>query len=163
MIETLLKLRTFVAYLGEKDQFNWWDTSFLGATGLKLLGINFPRSYLSAGINSAAEAAKAVHDSRIGRGRVFHLCRLPAELEANIHGLLLGYDHGQLLSLIKCKEETLLSLKNMCGSTLSAPEGPVRVGTSKKIGTEFGIEEMAKHYLDAFASGKKTFPYFSAE
>ncbi len=163
MIDKLLQLRTLVAYLGEKDQFNWWDTSFLSPTGIKLLNINFPRSALSAGVNSAGEAARAVHDSRIGRGRVFHLFRLPAEMEAGLHQLLLGCDPDHLLGVIKSREDSLQVLRGLSGSTLSAPQGPVKVGRAKNIETEFGIEEMAKHYLDAFQSGKKTFPYFGAD
>lgn len=48
----------------------------------------------------------------------------------------------------------------MSGSTISAPEGPVQVGTLKNILSDFALEEMAKHYYDAFSSQKQTFPYF---
>jgi hypothetical protein len=64
LIDKLLQLRVLVSYLGEKDQFNWWDTSFLGKTGQKFLEINFPRSAFSAGVHSVTEAAKQLHDRR---------------------------------------------------------------------------------------------------
>src|SRR5262245_51587114 len=75
-IEQLAVVRALVAFLGEKDQFGWWDCSFLGSTGRKYLAITFPRSYIAAGVMAACEAARRVHDARIGKGRVYHLFRL---------------------------------------------------------------------------------------
>ncbi|MGA2226201.1 MAG: BrxE family protein [Syntrophobacteraceae bacterium] len=163
MVETLLKLRTLVAYLGEKDQFNWWDTNFLSITGQRFLKVNFPRSAFSAGVHSVTEAAKQLHDSRIGRGRVFHLFRLPAETEEKLHNLLLNSDPATLPSYLGPKEQAFMELRKMSDSTLDAPEGPVQVGTGKNILSEFAIGEMAKHYYAAFNSGKQTFPYFTLD
>lgn len=41
-------LRALVAFLGAKDQYGWWDCSFLGVTGRKYLAIIHPRSYVSS-------------------------------------------------------------------------------------------------------------------
>lgn len=163
MIDKLLHLRILVGYLGEKDQGNWWDTSFLNKTGQKFLEINFPRSAFAAGVHSVTEAAKQLHDRRIGRGRVFHLFRLPATAEEKLHLELLNSDPSPFLKDIASSDQALIALKQLAGSTLDAPEGPVQVGTSKKLLSEFAIEEMAKHYLDAFSSGKQTFPYFNMD
>lgn len=163
MIDKLLQLRILVGYLGEKDQFNWWDTAFLNKTGLKFLEINFPRSAFSAGVNSVAEAAKQLHDRRIGRGRVFHLFRLPAITEEKVHMELLNADPGPFLASIETKDNALRLLSRIAVSTLDAPEGPVQVGTLNKLLSDFAIEEMARHYYDAFESGKQTFPYFTMD
>ena len=163
MIEKLLQLRALVGYLGEKDQFNWWDTNFLGKTGQKFLEINFPRSAFSAAVHSVSEAAKQLHDSRIGRGRVFHLFRLPAGTEEKLHLLLLNSAPATLPPYLGSMDQALEGLRQMADSTLDAPEGPVQVGTAKDILSEFAIGEMAKHYHAAFDSRKQTFPYFTLD
>lgn len=163
MIAKLLQLRILVGYLGEKDQFNWWDTAFLNRTGQKFLEVNFPRSAFAAGVHSVTEAAKRLHDTRIGRGRVFHLFRLPAISEEKVHLELMNADPASLLVDIETRENALAALNRLASSTLDAPEGPVQVGTLRRLLSEFAIEEMAKHYFDAFSSGKQTFPYFTMD
>jgi hypothetical protein len=163
LIDKILQLRILVGYLGEKDQFNWWDTAFLNATGQKFLKINFPRSAFSAGVHSVTEAAKQLHDKHIGRGRVFHLFRLPTMTEEKAHMELLNADVAPFPAIIETKENALSLLKRLAVSTLDAPEGPVQVGTLSKLLSDFAVEEMAKHYYDAFESGKQTFPYFTMD
>lgn len=163
MIDKLLQVRVLVGYLGEKDQGNWWDTSFLNKTGQKFLEINFPRSAFAAGVHSVTEAAKQLHDRRIGRGRVFHLFRLPATSEEKLHLQLLNTDPTPFLKDIESSTQALIVLKQLAGSTLDAPEGPVQVGTLRRLLSDFAVEEMAKHYYDAFNSGKQTFPYFTMD
>ena len=158
--EQLLRLRILVGFLGEKTQFNWWDTNFLSPTGLKFLEITFPRTAFSAGCHSVFEAAARLHDARIGKGRVYHLFRLPPEIEESLHRLLVGASAPPSPGLVK--EKALRDLKCLSKGGLSAPEGPVQIGTVKNMASDFAIEELAQHYADAFAKGKQTFPYFSA-
>lgn len=43
------EIRLIVSFLGEKKQFNWWDSDFFTETGIRFLEINFPRTpYLAA-------------------------------------------------------------------------------------------------------------------
>lgn len=163
MIDKFLQLRVLVGYLGEKGQFNWWDTAFLNRTGLKFLEINFPRTAFSAGVHSVTEAARQLHDKRIGRGRVFHLFRLPVTTEEKIHLKLLNAHPASFLASIETKNNALNLLKELALSTLDGPEGPVQVGTVNKLHSDFAIEEMSKHYYDAFTTGKQTFPYFTMD
>lgn len=153
-------LRLLVGYLGEKPQFGWWDTNFLSKTSLQFLEINFPRSYLSAGCVSVTQAAQRVHDQFIGKNGVFHLFRQSQTEEQTLHEHLLRTDASGIISLIQDKESGLNQLRKFFKETVDAPAGPVQVGTIKKIFTGVGIEEMAKHYFDAFTKGKKTYPYF---
>jgi hypothetical protein len=85
LIQKYITLRTLIGYLGEKSQYNWWDTNFLSPFGLQYLAINFPRSSFVAGMTSVSEAARRLHDSRIGKGGVYHLFRLPLAVEENLH------------------------------------------------------------------------------
>ena len=159
--EKYITLRALVGYLGEKPQFNWWDTNFLSPIGLQYLAINFPRSSFVAGVTSVTEAARRLHDSRIGKGGVYHLFRFPLSIEENIHNILMGFDSTALTPDIKDKEAALSRLMNLIDSTVDASEGPVQIGTEKQIQREFAISELSKHYLDAFSNNKQVLPYFS--
>ncbi len=161
IIEKITKIRTLVAFLGEKERYNWWDTSFLDEAGLKYLKLNFPRTAFLAGVTSVTEAAKKLHDERIGKGMVYHLFRLPFNIEERIHAILRDMKDEKAKQLIEAKEDSLEILKEFIESTVDAPEGPVQIGTTPKIISEFSVRELASHYLNAFQENKKTFPYFS--
>ena len=161
IVEKYICLRALVGFLGEKPQFNWWDTNFLSSIGLQYLAINFTRSALVAGITSVTEAARCFHDSRIGKGGVYHLFRLPFTMEVDIHNILMKYDGSTLIAELKDTETALSRLKYFIDSTVDAPEGPIQIGTERQIQREFAVSELAKHYLDAFANGKQVLPYFS--
>ena len=162
LAEKYIILQAIVGYLGEKSQFNWWDTNFLSPIGLQYLAINFPRSSFVAGVTSVSEAARRLHDSRIGKGGVYHLFRLPLSIEETLHNHLMGMDSSGLISELKDRETALSKLKTLIDSTIDASEGPVQVGTEKQIQKEFAILELAKHYLDAFSNDKQVLPYFSS-
>lgn len=161
-IEDLITLRTIIGFLGEKPQFGWWDTNFLSETGLQFLTINFPRSAFAAGCNSVSEAAKRLHDERIGKGGVYHLFRLPTFNEESIHKQLIAMDSKTLIPFLKDKETALNKLESYISSSVNAPDGPVQIGTSKDIFSNFAIEGLAVHYWEAFSKGKKCFPYFTS-
>lgn len=161
ILETLNRLRVLVGYLGEKAQAGWWGTSFLNRTGLQFLEINFPRTAFAAGCNSVIEAAKRLHDERIGKGGVYHLFRFPTGLEEDLHRSLLFADPSSYLSLIESEESVMETLKEMVKDTVGAPEGPVQVGTLKAMVKDSDIHELAVHYHDAFRSQKMCFPYFT--
>ena len=107
IMKKLNQIRLLVGFLGEKSQFNWWDTNFLSPTGLQFLSINFPRSYFSAGVNSVTTAAMRLHDERIGKGGVYHLFRLPSAVEETIHGELLQMYSSEMESMISNKDTAL--------------------------------------------------------
>lgn len=160
-IEDLITLRAIVGFLGEKPQFGWWDTNFLSETGLKFLNITFPRTALSAGVNSVTEAAKRLHDSRIGKGRVYHLFRMPEFAEQRISKRLLDYDSSTLLPLLKDKDGALEKLHSVTENSLESIEGPIQLGSGKNLFQLSYIQKVAKHYEYAFENEKQTFPYFT--
>ena len=80
----IVRLRILVLALGEAHMSGWWKTQFLSTTGLSYLNRLYPRSSFAAAVRSASRAAKAVHDSSIGVGNVFHLFRLPQQHERRV-------------------------------------------------------------------------------
>lgn len=159
-IEQYAALRILVGFLGERDQFNWWDSSFLNATGRKFVSIDFPRSFLAAATTAATEAARRVHDSRIGKGRVFHVFRLPHVMEQKIHRCLLRQDAAQTEGWLASKEAALGQLELMASKPSSTAAGPVQVGTSAALAAPATPALLAGLYLDAFRSNTRRMPYF---
>ena len=160
--EKLLVLRTTVGFLGERDQFAWWDTSFLSATGQRFLAITFPRTAAAAGIHSVSEAARKVHDQHIGTARrVYHLFRLPPHLERELADVLSsGGDalEGNMPSSQDEAMNTLAALANGNGRQAVGPTGLDVTFTYEGI-----IAELATHYHAAFASGERVYPYVKGQ
>ncbi len=162
-IEQYATLRILVAFLGERDQFNWWDCSFLNATGRKFVAIDYPKSFLAAGTNAATEAARLIHDARIGKGRVFHLFQLPHAMEQLIHRHLLEMDAAIAVGWLASKETALLQLEQMATKTPATAAGPVQVGTSATLTVPATPGLLAGLYLDAFRSNTRRMPYFAED
>src|SRR5687768_11401701 len=86
--EYIATLRAVVGFLGEKDQFGWWASSFFAAGSTAFLAPAFPRTQLVAQCMGVVGAASKVHDERIGVGQVYHLFRLPEDLEQAVHRVM---------------------------------------------------------------------------
>lgn len=163
ILKQLNHLRVLIGYLGEKSQSGWWDTGFLNTTGLQFLEINFPRTAFSAGCNAVIEAARRLHDERIGKGGVYHLFRLPIGLEEDLHQQLLFAKPDEYLPHLQSAESAMEALKELVSETVGAPEGPVQIGTVKNLTRDSSVKELAVHYYDAFRTRKMCFPYFTVE
>lgn len=161
-IEQFLLLRATVGFLGEKEQFGWWDTSFLSPVGQKYLLITFPRSALPAGIEAAAQAARRLHDERIGKGRVFHLFRLPHGLEHRLHQAGLRAPLDSIRKSIESRDAALQVLESLSKPGEQPPEGPVRLGEAKALEGGAIVGRLAGIYLGAFKSSRQVLPYFTA-
>lgn len=161
-IEQLALLRGLVAFLGEKDQCGWWDCSFLGTTGRKFLAITHPRSHVATGIVAASEAARRVHDDRIGKGRVYHLFRLPHATEQKLQRHTLTEKNPDLVAAFESREKALQALEAMAKDPDGTPDGPVKLGDAKTLSSSTIIGKLAGIYLGAFRASKQTMPYFTA-
>jgi hypothetical protein len=159
----LLKLRLLVAFLGEKRQANWWDCGFLAPTGQRFLQETFPRTALEAGLRSTSQAARSLHDSRIGRVGVFHLFRLPVDKEDILEAAVPQLRTLDPQKLITSKEAALAELGTMAKAKSTPATGPVRVAAPAAVFTPTAVSEMAAHYHAAFAGGSQCFPYFSGD
>jgi hypothetical protein len=162
-LRALAMLRILVGYLGERDQCDWWRTSFLSPTGLRYLEFNFPRTVISAGINSVAHAAKELHDRRIGRNGVFHLFRLPHALEQDLHVLLAGDFKTEASMLIRGRGHALNELARLAQGDKVQSEGPTRIAAIGQLTHRSSLRKLAACYIGAFDCGKQTFPYFTRE
>jgi hypothetical protein len=77
----LIRLRLAVGSLGEQVKPAWWQSSFLGPNAAPFLDPIFGPKRLGAQYRGVTEAARLVHDDRIGIGRVVHLFRLSELME----------------------------------------------------------------------------------
>src|SRR5690349_14523885 len=84
-LEALATLRTVVGYLGEREQYSWWQSSVFAPAGRAILAPVLGRTQALAQYAGVRRAAALVHDERIGVGRVFHLFRLPEDVEQALH------------------------------------------------------------------------------
>lgn len=160
-LERLVALRVLVAYLGEADQFDWWPTAFLTVTGQRFLELNFPRTLLSAGVASVCQAAKNLHDQRIGHAGAFHLFRLPHGLEQDVHRFLATDGGRDLVGLISGREHAVAGLNALAEEEGACSEGPVRVAALSQCTHRPSLRKVAACYRDAFEHGHRTFPYFT--
>jgi hypothetical protein len=160
-LQTLLRLRLLVAYVGERAQHNWWSSMFMGATGASVLAHPFPRTVHLAQYHGAVEAARRTHDELIGVGQVLHLFRAPDEVEQDLHAMVL---HGgpSALSLVPAGEVALAQLTEMGDSPPSPVVGPVLVGEPAELMANDAVRKTAGIYAAAFTSGQRAYPYFKA-
>ncbi len=159
-LETLAMLRVAVAYLGEKDQFGWWPTSFLSVTGRRFLELNFPRTQLSAGVTAVTQLAKGLHDESIGQAGAFHLFRLSYGLEQEVHRLLVA-DSASRFELISGREPALKFLDAVAEGEGGGGQGAVRAAGLGQLTHRPTLRKVAASYRDAFVTGYQTFPYLT--
>lgn len=163
IIEKIITVRSLVGFLGEKNQFGWWDTSFLDKTGQRFLEVTFPRTALSAALRSTAEAACAVHDRAVGRVGNYHLFRLPPAMEDHVDYAYSKIDSTESGKLFTSRESALDMLRSIANANMAAPAGPVQIGVARRILTDTAIRELAAHYYSAFEQGIRCFPYFAPD
>lgn len=161
ILDQLFTLRKSVSFLGEKENFSWWQTNILNSVGLKFMQTNYPRTARNAALEAVGLAATKEHDEKIGLGRVYHLFRLPHELQQALHQLSL--EQEKEISFPSTKEDAIEELRSISNEILSVQPGPCQIGTKKTTRSSFGVQEIAKHYLSAFTTNVKCFPYFTDE
>ncbi|MCP1675694.1 hypothetical protein J2T57_002844 [Natronocella acetinitrilica] len=154
---TLIELRVLVGYLGEQEPA-WWASNFFAPTAEAFLSPVFGRSAKQAQYHGVLEAARRVHDERIGVGRTLHLFHLPEGFEQSAASLVADREKGAAHFEHTGSVEHVQARLEVLASPQKAQEGPLLVG-------DFGgnLEEhlptVAGLYLDAFRKGIQTFPY----
>ena len=162
-IHDMLLLRTVVAVLGERVTPPWWRTKFLTEVGLRTTARIFPRTAIAAAVNSVSVAAQVDHDKRVGVGRRYHLFRLPSGLERAIAAAMSEETfRSKVTDLVKADQETLLKELESLADKPSVPsaEGPVGLGSAKRLMGSAAIAAMAAHYRASAVDGARRFPYF---
>jgi hypothetical protein len=158
-IDLLGRLRFSVLAAGELLPDVCWNSDGLTSAGQTDLRIIFPRTAVCAAISHAAELARGHHDQRTRASGVFHLFRLPTEMEAGMHRALVDLEQdgyfGDDPSTVMWNE-----LGDIGGSAAEPEEGPVDLG-SIDLSTKGGIARLANVYKAAFDAGKSCVPYFT--
>ena len=156
LILSLAKLRTCVAFLGEKEQANWWSSSFLSRSGEAFLSPVFPKTVALARVNGASSAARVSHDEHIGVGDVYHLFRLPENVEHEI-SLMLSKD-ASVLAYIATEESARACLQELSGDEPAHGIGPLLIELN--VIEQSMIKLMAAAYLKAFSVNEQVYPYY---
>jgi hypothetical protein len=111
---------------------------------------------------AACEAARRVHDARIGKGRVYHLFRLPHATEQKLQRYALGDGAAELANALESRDTALHTLEALAKDPDGTPDGPVKLGGAKTLAAPSTIGKLAGIYLGAFRASKQTMPYFTA-
>ena len=158
-------LRVVVLAMGECVEPTWWKTQVLNEAGLGFLQRIYPRSFFRAAAHAAGKAACLVHDDAVGRIGVYHLFRLPENLEIDIYRLLPEMDEQLSTSVLPHlgnPESIQVLLSSMCDSSDTNKKivGPVRIGSSSDLFEGSTYSKIAAIYNKAFIQGKPSYPYF---
>ncbi len=160
-IKNLAQLRMAVGYLGEQAETRWWSSEFCGPGGKAFLAPVFPRTHVLAQLQGVTSAAALVHDERIGVGEVFHLFRLPEDLEQSLHAVDPGEQLGPLAEVKVSVESARRFLSDYAGDMLTDAVGPVRIGQLSSMREASAWRNVAACYCAAFQQQRETFPFFS--
>lgn len=115
---------------------------------------------LLAQYHGISEAARLLHDEHIGTGHVFHLFRLPEELEQDLHIAIQQKGIGEVLADdLKNKLVAIHALSEIAGSARKASEGPIAVGKLADLQKAATVQRFAQAYLAAFENDVRSFPY----
>lgn len=161
-LEQIARLRIVVGYLGERDHYAWWQSSFFAPGSRAFLQPVFGRTQLVAQCNGVTHAAAVVHDERIGVGNVYHLFRLPEDIEQALHRVLHEQALGQRLAAACASKDAAL---DCLADEASTPEGtgigPVRVGAAGDLRHPAAWHVVAAQYRRAYVQGIEVYPYFA--
>ena len=156
----LLELRIIVGYLGEESQFGWWKSSFFSETSASFLTPVFPRTLFLAQAEGVRASACKLHDERIGVGKVFHLFRLPEELEQSFHRRLHNAETCNSIGQhISSKETAMEFLENHFGGDAEGAIGPVSVGDVRQASNSETMKAIGQQYLHGFTASTPVFPF----
>jgi hypothetical protein len=155
-------LRLAVGLLGERDAAGWWTSAFLSPTSTSFLAPVFGGNTFQARYQGVLEAAKRVHDERIGVGHVFHLFRLPESIEQRLFESIQS-GRGDLANTISSPESAKATLQSFATKAVVAKSGPSLMALPEAIEAAGWISEAASLYSVAFGAGIQCFPYFPGD
>lgn len=154
----VIELRMCVAYLGENGEQRWLESLWFSSQATAFLDPVYGKHSFVACFKGATEAARIVHDSRVGVGSAYHLFRLPSSIERRVHGLILK---RRPLPFASSVNEAADRLASFVKDTANLTEGPQRVGSATELASNSWVASAASLYLTAFRNGTITFPYFA--
>jgi len=160
--EKIIGVRLLVGFLGEAEQLNWWSSCFLSSSSDQILGHVFKKTTLLAKYNGVCEAARRIHDEKIGMGDIAHLFRLPELLEIQLKQTLKDTaDQKILIDPIVSVEAATEALATFSKTNGEAVDGPIKIDQEAPITASDWLLIAVGHYVSAFAAKTKCYPYFS--
>ena len=163
-LETLATLRAVVGFLGEQDQFAWWRSSFFGSDAGAFLVPVFGRTQVLAQCSGVTQAAAQTHDDRIGVGHVYHLFRLPEDIEQGINRVLRDSTVCRQVAEATASRDSALDYLRQHQTALpnhGAGVGPTRVGATQELRNVKRWALVAAQYLHGFDQSTEVYPYFA--
>lgn len=163
--ELIARTRVLIGYLGEGNQFNWWDSSFYTPSSIAYLSPIYPRTVFLAQYNGVCEASRKIHDEHIGVGRSYHLYRLPDTIERQVFKCIQQKKIESTLSMmVQDTKSAMNALNDLLEETDNFDktyrnEGPINVGYYSHKSLEKDLLKMIAHYLDALKNDYKCYPY----
>lgn len=151
----MAQLRLSVLLSGEASPDGWWNCDGLSVAGQADLRIIFPRTAVCAALAHAAELARSHHDQRTRAAGVFHLFRLPSDVEAGIHHSLVDLEQEGFFG----DDPSKVAWLNLADTAKTTEEGAVDLGVLD-LNKEADIRRLAGVYKAAFDAGKSCVPYF---
>ena len=97
-------------------------------------------------------SAASVHDERIGIGDVFHLFRLPEDIEQNLHSVIENITIVPFEKLVSNKEAALSFLIDYAGETCNESLGPINIGPLNSLRNISAWKKVAASYLAGFTN-----------
>ncbi len=155
-VKSIAQLRICVAFLGEKDQKNWWPSAFLSKSGEAFLNPVFPKTSLLARVNGASAAAQVTHDEHIGIGDVYHLFRLPENIEHDIGQLLTR--GASLNECLRSENAAFEKLQALAEGATDQGEGPLLLKQNKI--NQAAVSAIAAAFLTGFSNEQPVYPYY---
>lgn len=156
----IVKLRMAVGLLGEKDHCNWWSSLWCTSNASAFLSPVYGSRTNAARYHGLVEAARRVHDNRIGVGRAFHLFRLPEALERRLHNAVVKQNLTSTAVNVDTKDAAENALSDLA-TTVEPSTGPIRLGSANELQGRTWLKPLAGQYLAAFRSDQQTFPYYT--
>jgi len=160
--EQTVRARYLVAALGEVANPPWWRSQAMGSVGRQMLQLLFPRTAISAALETASRAASLQHDQHIGVVGAYHLFRLRTQDEIALREYLSDQAGQQLLAELAARDEPdvwLAALTEISGSVSAGKGGPTHCGFAHQTHDTKILKTIAAAYLDGFKAGRPVYPY----
>jgi hypothetical protein len=167
VVEGILRARLLVASLGESAAPPWWRSAATRAAGRRMLERLYPRTAVSASLQTAGRAARIQHDARIGKTGAYHLFRLPVPDEAALRVALRDVETVSALAQLADVGDAaarLEALASLAGQ--EAPlgnQGPVRCGSIGSVRRTRTLRQLCATYVAGFSRATPVFPYLTED
>jgi hypothetical protein len=163
IIETVLRLRAAVGLLGEQGPARRWPSAFFSPSSRSFLSPLFPRTLVLSQLRGVIAAAARVHDERIGVGDVYHLFRLPEDIEQSTHHFM-STSQAEVVLASSSADATSASatLKRLAANESLETVGPARIASAKEMDQVTAWQKVAALYGYGFRNETEVYPFFSA-